>query len=96
MRLDLQLIPQWIKPNSNILDLGCGDGKLLAALTEQKNIYGLGIEIDDQQISHCIAQGINVVEQDLNLGLSNFKTNSFDTVVMTHAPTLATGAAAGP
>ncbi|MCR8922474.1 methionine biosynthesis protein MetW [Dasania sp. GY-MA-18] len=85
MRLDLQLIPQWIKQNTNVLDLGCGDGKLLSVLTRTKNVYGLGVEIDSEQISLCIAEGLNVVEQDLNDGLSNFENDSFDTVVMTHA-----------
>ncbi|MGK0442605.1 MAG: methionine biosynthesis protein MetW [Pseudohongiellaceae bacterium] len=85
MRLDLQLIPQWIKQHANVLDLGCGDGKLLTALSQQKKIYGLGVEIDSDHISQCVAQGVNVVEQDLNKGLANFKTDSFDTVVMTQA-----------
>ncbi|WP_019528421.1 methionine biosynthesis protein MetW [Dasania marina] len=85
MRLDLQLIPQWIKPLTNVLDLGCGDGKLLTMLQKTKSIYGLGVEIDSEHISLCIEQGLNVVEQDLNDGLRNFENDSFDSVVMTHA-----------
>lgn len=85
MRFDLQLIPQWIKPGSHVLDLGCGDGALLTKLKTDQQIEGLGIEIDHDQITHCIANGLNVVEQDLNKGLSNFQDDSFDVVVMAHA-----------
>jgi methionine biosynthesis protein MetW len=85
MRFDLQLIPQWIKPGSQVLDLGCGDGSLLSKLIADNQVEGLGIEIDPEQITHCIASGLNVVEQDLNHGLSNFQDDSFDVVVMAHA-----------
>ncbi len=85
MRFDLQLIQPWIQPGCRVLDLGCGDGTLLAMLRQQKDVDGLGIEIDNRQINRCISEGINVIEQDLNQGLSNFQDNSFDMVVMTQA-----------
>lgn len=85
MRFDLQLIPHWIQAGSRVLDLGCGDGALLQKLSSANGIDGLGIEIDDKQITTCISRGLNVVEQDLNKGLSNFQDNSFDVVIMTHA-----------
>ena len=85
MRFDLQLIPNWIPSGTRVLDLGCGNGALLTELVKEKQVDGLGIEIDPDQITHCIASGLNVVEQDLNQGLSNFKDNSFDIVVMAHA-----------
>lgn len=85
MRFDLQLIPQWITPGSRVLDLGCGDGALLSKLIAEKQVDGLGIEIDPAYITQCLANGLNVVEQDLNLGLSNFRDDSFDVVLMTHA-----------
>lgn len=85
MRFDLQLIPEWIENGSRVLDLGCGDGALLSKLAQEKSVNGLGIEIDDESITACIAKGLNVVEQDLNQGLSNFPDNSFDVVVMAHA-----------
>ena len=85
MRFDLQLIPQWISPRSHVLDLGCGDGALLTKLVSDKQVDGLGIEIDADYITECIARGLNVVEQDLNQGLGNFQDNSFDVVVMAHA-----------
>lgn len=84
MRLDLKLIPNWIAAGSRVLDLGCGDGKLLRLLRD-KQVNGLGVEIDEQRITDCIGAGLNVVEQDLNQGLSNFQDQSFDTVIMAHA-----------
>ncbi|MGK0500664.1 MAG: methionine biosynthesis protein MetW [Oceanicoccus sp.] len=85
MRFDLQLIPHWITAGARVLDLGCGDGALLKKLTDSKQISGLGIEIDPDHITHCVADGISVVEQDLNNGLANFQDNSFDIVIMAHA-----------
>lgn len=84
-RVDLDIIQHWITPESRILDLGCGDGTLLKQLMEQKHIKGYGLEIDQQQITECIRQGVNVIEQDLNSGLTNFNDKSFDTVIMTQA-----------
>ena len=83
MRLDLEFIHGWIKPGARVLDLGCGDGSLLAELTRDKHVKGYGLEIDPQRIELCIHKGVNVIEQDLDRGLGNFQTNSFDTVVMT-------------
>ncbi|MCP3908103.1 MAG: methionine biosynthesis protein MetW [Oceanicoccus sp.] len=85
MRFDLQVIPHWIKPGSRVLDLGCGDGELLKKLEADKQVDGLGIEIDADKITACIAKRLNIVEQDLNKGLANFQDDSFDIVVMAHA-----------
>lgn len=85
MRLDLALIQDWIKPRARVLDLGCGDGTLLAALRDSKQVSGLGVEIEADDITRCIARGIDVVEQDLNASLANFGSGSFDVVVMTLA-----------
>ncbi len=85
MRFDLQLIPNWIARDSRVLDLGCGNGALLEKLISDQGVDGLGIEIDQQHITDCISRGLNVVEQDLNQGLNNFQTDSFDIVVMAHA-----------
>ena len=85
MKIDYQLAEQWIQPNARVLDLGCGDGSMLAYLTQKLNIFGYGIELDQEKINDCIAKGVNVVEQDLNDGLSRFADQSFDTVVMARA-----------
>ena len=85
MRLDLALAEKWVTPASRVLDLGCGDGELLAHLRDSFAVRGYGIEIDADRITACIARSINVVEQNLNVGLGNFRDASFDTVIMTQA-----------
>lgn len=85
MRIDHQLAEQWIKPNSRVLDLGCGDGELLHHLQTTMGVFGYGIELDESKTNEAIAKGVNIIEQDLNAGLSNFADNSFDTVVMARA-----------
>ena len=85
MNQDFDFIRNWIAPNTRVLDLGCGDGTLLLSLQQQHNILGYGLEVDPEAINQCIANGVNVIEQDLNQGLTNFADGSFDTVVMTQA-----------
>lgn len=85
MRLDLALVQAWVKPNSRVIDLGCGDGELLAHLRDSLNVRGYGLEIDAEKITTAVARGINVIEQDLNHGLANIADNSFDTLLMTQA-----------
>lgn len=82
MRPDLEIIQQWIEPGSKVLDLGCGDGSLLHYLKTDKDVHGIGLEIDDANIQKCLANGINVIEQNLDQGLSNFQSRSFDTVLL--------------
>ncbi|MCP5175714.1 MAG: methionine biosynthesis protein MetW [Moraxellaceae bacterium] len=85
MRLDLRLAERWIKPKSHVLDLGCGDGELLAHLRDNFAVTGYGLEIDEDKINDCVARGVNVIQQNLNDGLANFADNSFDNVIMTQA-----------
>lgn len=85
MRLDLTLIQDWVRPATRVLDLGCGDGTLLAALQRHRQVNGLGLEIDPDKITECVRAGIRVIEQDLDAGLANLRDKSFDTVVMTQA-----------
>lgn len=85
MKIDHQLAEQWIAPNAKVLDLGCGDGALLAYLQHQRQIFGYGIELDQANILSCIQKGVNVIEQDLNDGLARFADASFDVVVMARA-----------
>lgn len=82
MRADLSQISRWIAPESQLLDLGCGDGTLLAHLAQAQNVTGYGVEIDDANITACIKKNLNVIQQNINDGLSNFASHAFDYVVM--------------
>ena len=83
MRPDLDIIQHWIRPGSRVLDLGCGDGSLLEYLKIHKDVSEIGLEISPENIQQCLGRGVNVIEQDLNKSLANFKDKSFDTVLLT-------------
>lgn len=83
LRSDLRIIAGWIKPNSRVLDLGCGDGALLEHLCKTQQVSGYGLEINLDNITKCIQRGINVIQTDLDAGLSDFDKDSFDYVLMT-------------
>lgn len=85
VRNDFILIKDWVQPGNRVLDLACGDGSLLKNLTEQKQVSGYGLEIGSDNIERCIAKGVNVIEHNLDEGLSRFRDKSFDTVIMTQA-----------
>ena len=83
MRVDLKIVGQLIKPKSRILDLGCGEGDLLHYAKMKKQATGFGLDNDPNNIQTCLEKGVNVIEQDLNSGLTNFDDKSFDLVIMT-------------
>ena len=83
LRADLDIISGWIKPGTKVLDLGCGDGTLLAHLRDQYHILGYGLKIDRFNIEVCVEKNINVIQANLNHGLkSYFADTSFDCVIM--------------
>ena len=81
-RHDLQIICDWVEPNSKIMDLGCGDGSLLKYLQETKNTTGYGLELNPEKIAQCIDNDVNVIQTNLDKGLSFFDSNSFDFVIL--------------
>ena len=83
LRADLAIIADWIKADSKVLDLGCGDGTLLAYLRKKRNVLGYGLEISPFNVEDCVDKNINVIQADLNDGLKAYFTdNSFDCVIM--------------
>jgi methionine biosynthesis protein MetW len=81
-RSDFQAIAAWIRPDSTVLDLGCGDGTLLKYLKETRNARGYGIDIDDANVLACVQNGVNVIQSDLERGLAGFDAGSFDCVIL--------------
>ncbi len=81
-RYDFELIASWIPEGSTVLDLGCGDGVLLAGLAATRNVTGYGIEIDDANILASVKNGVNVLQDDLDSGLSTFDDGAFDFVIL--------------
>ena len=71
-RYDFALISSWIPERSKVLDLGCGDGELLAGLGATRAVTGYGIEIDPANVLACVKNGVNVLQDDLESGLSTF------------------------
>jgi len=82
IQLDHEVILNLIKPQSSVLDLGCGNGDLLYLLIKEKNAHVQGIEIDEQAIYKCVAKGLNVFHGDVDSGLTEFNDKSFDYVVL--------------
>lgn len=81
-RYDYDLIASWIPERSRVLDLGCGDGVLLAGLAATNAAAGYGIEIDDANVLVAIGNGINVIQSNLERGLAGFTDAAFDHVVL--------------
>ena len=81
-RPDFAAIAAWIPEGASVLDLGCGDGSLLRYLNETRKMRGYGVEISDANIEACIPNDVNVIQSDLESGLSGFENQSFDFVIL--------------
>jgi methionine biosynthesis protein MetW len=81
-RPDLVAVADCIRPGTSVLDLGCGDGLLLRHLRETREARGYGVEIADEKVIACIANGVNVLQGDLERGLADFDSASFDYVIL--------------
>jgi methionine biosynthesis protein MetW len=82
LRPDLARIAGWIANGSRVLDLGCGDGTLLAHLRDERKASTVGVEISDAHVIECARKGVNVIQQNLEGGLALFEDAQFDTVVL--------------
>ena len=82
VRIDYELIESLIEPDSRVLDIGCGDGQLLASLAADKNIKAEGIELDQDLVLACVNRGLPVIQRDVERGLENYADKSFDYVIL--------------
>ena len=81
-RQDFAIIAGWVSFGTKVLDLGCGDGSLLQFLRSSLETKGYGVEKDDANWLACLENGTNVIQMDLEAGLSGFEDQSFDTVIL--------------
>jgi homoserine O-acetyltransferase len=81
-RIDYEEIESLIEPDSTVLDIGCGDGQLLANLTADKNIKGVGIELDQNLVVRCVKKGLPIIQHDIEQGLENYTDKSYDYVIL--------------
>jgi methionine biosynthesis protein MetW len=77
----MQTLAKLVPEGSRVLDLGCGDGAMLAYLQRSRGCTGYGIEIDDGNLLACVKRGVNIIQLNLDEGLSLFDDASFDVVL---------------
>lgn len=82
LRPDLAVIATCIAPGSRVLDIGCGDGALLAALRDTKQVDARGMEIDAELVERCVARGLSVVQGDADRDLADYPDGAFDYAVL--------------
>ena len=90
LRPDLQAITEAISARSRVLDIGCGDGALLAHLRDKKQVDARGMEIDGSCVERCVAQGLSVVQGDANRDLADYPDKGFDYTVLSQTLQTAT------
>ncbi len=82
IRTDLRLIAEMVEPGSRVLDVGCGDGALLAFLSRRKGVDGRGIELSMDGVHQCVAQGLSVIQGDAETDLKDYPPGAFDYVIL--------------
>ena len=94
LRPDLDVVAAMVHDGRRVLDLGCGDGALLAHLINEKDCDGTGVEISDEGFHACVARGVPVMVADIDQGLSDVDDDAYDVVILsqtlqaTHRPAL--------
>lgn len=81
-RMDFKIIGEIIEPRSKVLDLGCGEGELLAWLAENKSVIGRGVEIEPARVRKAITRGLSAYQGDINEGLADYPDAAFDYVIL--------------
>jgi methionine biosynthesis protein MetW len=92
IRPDLAIIAANVAPGSRVLDVGCGDGALMAALRDERQVDARGVELDRDNVSAAVARGLSVIQGDADTDLSDYPADSFDYAILsqtlqtTHRP----------
>ena len=90
LRPDLAAIAKHVKPGSRVLDIGCGDGGLMAAIEAEKDCDARGLELDPAQVALCVARGLSVVQGDANTDLADYPDKAFDYAILSQTLQTAT------
>lgn len=81
-REDYRIISDLIEDSSHVLDLGCGEGDLLAWLVRHKGVQARGVEISQEKVRRCVEHGLSVYQGDINKGLADYPEHCFDYVIL--------------
>lgn len=79
--VDMQIIGDWVEPNTRVLDLGCGPGALLDYLVQSKRVSAIGVDLDFTKITACVRRGVNAYQGDMTSFMRAFPENYFDRVI---------------
>ena len=82
LRPDLALIADHVQPGTRVLDVGCGDGTLLAVLRDTRGVDARGMEIDAEKVEQCVSRGLSVIQGDANTDLAFYPDSSFDYAIL--------------
>ncbi len=82
VRSDLRVIAALVAPGSKVLDVGCGDGTLLAHLAREKGVDGRGIELSQAGVNACVGQGLSVIQGDADTDLGDYPSDAYDYVIL--------------
>ena len=82
LRPDLEIIARHVAPGSRVLDVGCGDGALMAALRDERQVDARGMEIDPELVERSVARGLSVVQGDADRDLADYPDNVFDYAIL--------------
>ncbi|MEF2553674.1 methionine biosynthesis protein MetW [Aurantimonas sp. A2-1-M11] len=81
-RVDLEIIADLVTPGSRVLDVGCGDGALLALLEQRRQVDGRGMELSQHGVNECVARGLSVIQGDADRDLVHYPDDAFDYVIL--------------
>ena len=82
VRVDLSLIADMVEPGSRVLDVGCGDGALLALLAARRGVDARGLELSREGVAGCLARGLSVIQGDADTDLLGYPDDAFDYVIL--------------